>query len=268
MGTRLTPLQRTLALALLLGACATGQQEPDGALAADDASIREPPVSEDVGAPSDDAGAWDAAAPDVPRDDVAPLPVDVPAPTIDRPAATDAGVTPPTDTGPAVPQPRCGDGFIDRGRGELCDDGNTADGDLCAADCHSVGCSFGRAYADPATGRCYWRESSVEAREAAVLRCQGSGGHIAIFETEAERASVYPAMGLGGSNRTWIALQNRDGAWRWDNDAALTYTGFRSGEPSGDGTCAEWGPSDSFNDVGCSNRRDTVCEREPVGMSR
>ena len=34
-------------------------------------------------------------------------------------------------------------------------------------------------------------------------------------QREPERTAVYPAMGLGGSNRTWIGLQNRDGAWRW-----------------------------------------------------
>ena len=265
-----------MALVLLPGACATAQQEEDGAPADDDATFEEPQGSDDVGAPSgDDASAWDAAATDVPRGDVAPARVDVSAPPSDRPAATDAG-TPapddagsnPADAGPAAPQARCGDGFIDRGRGEVCDDGNTAGGDLCAADCRSVDCSFARSFTDPATGHCYWRESSVEARAAAVLRCQGSGGHLAAFETEAEHAQVYPAMGLGGSNRTWIGLQSRGAAWRWDNDVALAYTGFRPGEPSGDGTCAEWGPADSFNDIGCSNQRDTACEREPAGTPR
>ncbi len=33
--------------------------------------------------------------------------------------------------------PRCGDGFVDGG--EVCDDGNVADGDGCAADCRSLG---------------------------------------------------------------------------------------------------------------------------------
>jgi cysteine-rich repeat protein len=265
-----------MALTLLLGACATGQQEQDAELAADVGPLDEAWEVDDVGMPSvDDIGSRDAAASEVRGEDVAPARVDVLAPPPDRAAATDAGVlapvdvrSPAADAGPTAPPPRCGDGFIDRGRGEVCDDGNGADGDLCAADCRSVGCSFARSFADPATGHCYWRESTVEARAAAAQRCQGTGGYLAAFESEPERSAVYPAMGLGGSNRTWIGLQNRDAAWRWDNNVALAYTGFRVGEPSGDGDCAEWGPSDSFNDIDCSNRRDTVCEREPAGTPR
>jgi hypothetical protein len=95
-----------------------------------------------------------------------------------------------------------------------------------------------------------------------------AGAALAMFESEPERDAVYPAMGLGGSNRVWIGLQRADAAWAWDNGAPLTYTGFRSGEPSGDGTCVEWGPANSYNDIGCGSTRDSVCERARPGRAR
>jgi len=78
---------------------------------------------------------------------------------------------------------------------------------------------------------------------------------------------VYPPIGLGGSNRLWVGLQRVGATWRWDSGAELSYTGFRPGEPSGDGSCAEWGPADNFNDLGCDNARDFVCERPPAGRA-
>jgi cysteine-rich repeat protein len=166
---------------------------------------------------------------------------------------------------------RCGDGFIDRAVGEVCDDGNVTGGDGCSADCRSVECTLGtRRWEDPVTHACYWREPDVTRRETAVARCQSLRGAMAMFETEQELNAVYPSMGLGGSNRVWIGLQGRAnrGPWFWDNGVGLTYTGFRGGEPSGDGTCVEWGPGNNFNDVGCSNARDFVCERAAAGRAR
>ncbi|AKF05542.1 DUF4215 domain-containing protein [Sandaracinus amylolyticus] len=40
-----------------------------------------------------------------------------------------------TDAGPS--ETRCGDGTVQMGDGEICDDGNTTDGDGCSADCRS-----------------------------------------------------------------------------------------------------------------------------------
>lgn len=166
---------------------------------------------------------------------------------------------------------RCGDGFIDRALGEICDDGNVSAGDGCASDCRSVECTLGsRRWEDPTTHTCYWRDPDVTRRDTAVARCASVRGALASFETEQELNAVYPTMGLGGSNRVWIALQGRAtrGPWFWDNGIALTYTGFRSGEPSGDGTCVEWGPGNNFNDIGCGNSRDFICERAAPGTPR
>lgn len=163
---------------------------------------------------------------------------------------------------------RCGDGFIDRAVGEICDDGNTADGDGCSSTCRSVECNLGsRRFENPSTRTCYWRDPDVTGRNAAVARCAAARGFLAIFESQAELDAVYPTMGLGGSNRVWIGLQRR-GPWLWDNNVPLSYGGFRPGEPSGDGTCAEWGPGNNFNDIGCSNSRDFICERPAPGTPR
>ena len=41
------------------------------------------------------------------------------------------------DTADTAPSPECGDGSVDVGVGEECDDGNSADGDGCSSDCTS-----------------------------------------------------------------------------------------------------------------------------------
>jgi len=258
--------RRFLSLGLLLVACAEGQGDrdldalPAAPLDADDAAS----LDADDAAPAPDALARDdtAPAPDaLARDDAAPAPDalarDDVAPALDIVARDDP------------PAARCGDGVIDRATGEVCDDGNTADDDDCAGDCRSVRCTGGsRQHVDPSTHACYWRDPTIVSRAGAVARCRGARAELAMFETPQELSSVYPTMGLGGSNRVWIGLQRGATAWAWDNGAGLAYTGFRRGEPSGDGPCAEWGPGNDFNDIGCGNTRDFVCERPAPGRVR
>src|SRR4051794_5268842 len=42
-------------------------------------------------------------------------------------------------------EPRCGDGILDAGLGEACDDGNELSGDGCDANCTQTGCANGAA---------------------------------------------------------------------------------------------------------------------------
>ena len=254
------------ALFLSLAACAEGQSAPDddGAAAPDAKVVFDASQPPDGAAPPIDAVDADRTPPrDAPTGDHDAPRIDAAPPDVAPPA--DVSVA-PADVGPTV---RCGDGIIDPAAGEVCDDGNVADGDACAADCLRVLCEGGsRQHVEPATQTCYWRDTAVTSRASATARCEAAGAALAMFESEPERDAVYPAMGLGGSNRVWIGLQRAAAGWAWDNGAALAYTGFRSGEPSGDGTCVEWGPANSYNDIGCGSSRDFVCERARPGRAR
>ncbi len=54
-------------------------------------------------------------------------------------ASSRAGWVCPTPGNPCKPAPRCGDGIVQPSLGEVCDDGNTKDGDGCSADCKTKG---------------------------------------------------------------------------------------------------------------------------------
>ncbi len=254
-----------VSLAVALVRCAQGNVADDAASldVADVVAVANDRGVDVVVAPID-AAVMDAARPAM----------DVPSP-VDAPRAPDAGAadagTPDmgaSDVGAS--SVACGDGFIDRASGEVCDDGNRMDDDACAADCRRVFCEDGSwRTIDPATARCYWRDTNVSVRDAAVTRCTARGGQLAVFETAAEAAVVYPAVGLsGGTSTVWIGLRRVGSAWTWDNGVALAFTGFREGEPAGDGACAEWGPTNDFNDLPCEVRRDLLCERAPPGRPR
>jgi hypothetical protein len=165
---------------------------------------------------------------------------------------------------------RCGDGIIDLAFGEACDDGNTSGGDTCSGDCTRVLCSgLGvTEFVDTSTGQCYWRSTEVVTDYAtASSRCASQGGHLVYLERASERDFVYSAVGLSSTSRVYVGLRN-SGGWRWDNGVSLSYSFFRSGEPSGDGSCAEWGPGNNANDIPCSTDRDFVCERDRAGTPR
>jgi len=164
---------------------------------------------------------------------------------------------------------RCGDGRIDTTRGEVCDDGGTTGGDGCAADCLSVECTRPDSIEDPATHHCYWRETTVTSRGSAAATCASRGGYLVRWTgAVAEAAAIYTVVLGNPGGRVWIGLTRVGGTWTWDDGTAATVgadANFRSGEPSGDGDCAEWGSSNSLNDVPCSVSRDFVCERAPAG---
>lgn len=255
-------------LAVALACCAQGNVADDGAVVdAADAIAVANDRGVDVVVARVDAAVIDAARPAMD----AASPVDAPrAPDAPDVVVRDAGALDVGSPDAGAPSVECGDGFIDRASGEVCDDGNRADDDACAADCRRVLCEDGSwRTIDPATARCYWRDTNVSVRDAAVTRCTARGGQLAVFETAAEAAVVYPAVGLsGGTSTAWIGLRRVGASWVWDNGMTLAFTGFRAGEPAGDGACVEWGPSNDFNDLPCDVRRDLLCERAPPGRPR
>jgi cysteine-rich repeat protein len=219
-----------------------------------------------------DSGTVDTSS----LDDDADLPTDAGtdgtvSPDAKADGATDTGPKPDgaTDTGPKPDGgkvPKCGDGIIDPG--ELCDDGANADGDGCSADCKSVECFGTRTWEDPVTHHCYWRSTDVVGRNTAATRCVEWGGYLARFETAAERFGPFPTLLDGVGGRIWIGVQRVDGVWTWDDGKVATPSElpWGSGEPSGDGPCAEWRKNgNDYNDLGCGNDRDFICERAPKG---
>ncbi len=256
-----------VSLAVALAHCAQGNVADDApSLDAADAVAVASDRGVDVAVAPVDVAVTDAARPAMD----AAAPVDAPrAPDIPDVGAPDVGAPDAGAPDVGAPSVACGDGFIDRAAGEVCDDGNRADGDACAADCRRVLCDDGSwRTIDPATARFYWRDTNVSWRDAAVTRCTARGGQLAVFETAAEAAVVYPAVGFSGTDSVWIGLRRVGSAWVWDNGVALAFTGFREGEPAGDGACVEWGPSNDFNDLPCDVRRDLLCERAPPGRPR
>jgi hypothetical protein len=171
---------------------------------------------------------------------------------------------------------RCGDGFVDVAFGEVCDDGNTTGGDGCNATCTSVECvGLGSVtFVDPATQHCYWRSTSVVgSRDSAAAGCAAARGHLAYLETVGERDTVYANLiGFSSTSRSYVGLRatgRTRTSGQWENGVALSYAFFRSGEPSGDGPCVEWGPSlGDGNDIPCNTSRDYVCERPRPGVVR
>jgi cysteine-rich repeat protein len=224
---------RYVPLVVLVG-CAVGTS---------DAPIEAEPAPDAATTPGPDAG--------LARDVASPV-GDVSVPDVAREAA-------PV---PAV----CGDGFIDTG--EVCDDGNKAGGDACSADCKQVLCPLDDNFVDPVTHHCYWRDKDVSSRGSADSNCKGKGGYLFRWSNAAERDAVYPKTLGGPGGRVWIDLTKQGADWKWGDGSVATDLNWRSGEPSGDGTCAEWRDGNGLNDVPCSADRDFVCERPPPGKKR
>lgn len=149
----------------------------------------------------------------------------------------------PEATGADATLPRCGNGLIETATGEVCDDRNTASGDGCSGSCSSV--EFGGAHAieDPATHHCYWRSTDVINRLAAINAWAAQAGRLFRWTNAAERDFVYPTTLGAVGGRVWIGLQLVGGTGTWDDGGAAADVNFRSGEPSGDGPCVEWGPT-------------------------
>jgi cysteine-rich repeat protein len=189
------------------------------------------------------------------------------APGGDTDLAAAAGVDLAVGGDAASQQAMCGNGVREAAGGELCDDGNTVGGDGCAADCRSVECTRTESYEDPATHVCVWRDRKVTSRGDAATRCAAEGGYLFRWPAVALRDGAYPATLGQPGGRVWIGLNRVAGAWTWDDGTAAppTLLNWRSGEPSGDGSCVEWRDGNGLNDLPCDEDRDFICARAPAG---
>lgn len=172
----------------------------------------------------------------------------------------------------------CGDGWIDAL--EACDDGNVASGDGCNSTCTAIECDAASTGGDAGFAligtTCVWRNDEVESRSGAISRCQAkttSAYLIRWLNDPVLRDTAWITTHPGCDTcRVWNGLQKVGGVWTWDGEgpALPGDLNWRSGEPSGDGDCVEWGGSGGniLNDISCSNSRDSVCERPRAGIPR
>lgn len=191
------------------------------------------------------------------------------------------------DGAPGVTCGACGDGFVDPAYGEECDDGNTTGGDGCRGDCRAVECDGGNTAGGSRhlvrDGRCFWFDSDVVGRGDAMTQCVTSRGRLLDWSNDpVTRDAVWDAVHPRcGACRVWVGLQRAPGGgsrdasptnWLWDDrgPAGPSDLPWRGGEPSGDGSCVEWGGSGGnvLNDVSCGATRDFVCVRDRLGTLR
>jgi cysteine-rich repeat protein len=158
----------------------------------------------------------------------------------------------------------CGDAILDPG--EDCDDGNLTNGDGCADDCLFV-CGSGSG-ADAAvlspTSTCYAGFEAQVDYDAAESACVGLGGHLVTIGSSTDNTALSTFIGTAGLGTPWIGFDDQasEGNFVWTSGAAVTYTGWNSGEPndSGGEDCTETSSSGGWNDLPCTLARSYVCE--------
>jgi hypothetical protein len=167
---------------------------------------------------------------------------------------------------------RCGDGIIDRTLGEECDggDGSRCDG-ACKVVCSGFPNSLGT-FKDVSTGKCYWRTDRQESQSNFDNnRCRPYGGTLAYLETVAEKNAVYDGLvRFSSASKCWIGLTRvAANTYRWQNGVPLNYTPVWRGSNQ---DCVSWwhdnGNYGQFAIESCGERRDGICERNPLGTPR
>jgi cysteine-rich repeat protein len=157
---------------------------------------------------------------------------------------------------------RCGDGHV-RAGAEECDDMNGNDDDGCTTGC--LACTGGADTLGEA-GHCYVRFDTATDWTSAYNACAALGGHLAIYETQAESMTVGAWLPAA---EHWIGLSDlaTEGTFHWDFlDLVDAQAHWAPTEPANQqnkdcvyqmGTAGEW-TMDS-----CTTNYGYVCEREP-----
>lgn len=181
--------------------------------------------------------------------------------------------------------PVCGNGALETN--EICDDGNTQDGDGCASNCRcaapdgaSKDMNFVFASADGKT--CYVLFNGLRSFNEAQNLCQSNSMYLASVTSKAELDWIHPF--IEPYNRIWIGGARGSAmfdAWTWVSgepwllnpcDASQyplcddTVNLWSQGEPNNTGgveDCVEiyHGDAVGFNDVICSDSLVYLCER-------
>ncbi|MEE2836750.1 MAG: C-type lectin domain-containing protein, partial [Myxococcota bacterium] len=155
---------------------------------------------------------------------------------------------------------RCGDGILHTGV-EQCDDGNQNNNDNCSNTCTSgaapEGCYF-VANRTPVTISCNRWVNWSDARRA----CRDWGGELASVMDQNDQNLLWAAA---QRNDHWIGLKRHRGGWRWESRAS-NFSYWADNQPDdwrNNEDCGEiWArPNGRWNDVRCDERNRYFCER-------
>jgi hypothetical protein len=146
--------------------------------------------------------------------------------------------------------PICGDEVVQPG--EECDDGDgNRDLPSAAATCTSAcrrrapcGSLAGAnaAVVDPTTGRCYVAWPGPLPFIAAESDCQTRGGHLVSVTSAQKNALVEMLADLPDPSERWIGLYGAQ-LDQWLSGEPLSFGGFATGEPDGNGPCVVDAPA-------------------------
>jgi cysteine-rich repeat protein len=165
----------------------------------------------------------------------------------------------------------CGDGEV-FGDVEVCDDGNTIDGDGCSGDC-ATACET----PDPESftsgqygGSTYAISRAQVSWQEAQAQCRSFCGHLIAVNDRAEYGFYQGLMSRADAGGVWIGLtptdQNRQHTW--SNGDPLTFT-YYCDYPNGNGCANPPHPpvpgqcttsSQYWYPEPCTNRRQFLCE--------
>jgi hypothetical protein len=88
---------------------------------------------------------------------------------------------------------------------------------------------------DPATGTCITAHTTARVPwDDARAQCQAIGADLAVITSAADNAFFTSVLGM---NEAFVGANDRavEGTFRWVDDSVLTYTNWRTGEPSNGG---------------------------------
>ncbi len=131
-------------------------------------------------------------------------------------------------------------------------------------------CTEGDVRLQAADGQCYALVQNKVTWQGARDACVALGSALARIDSAAEQAFVDPLIGQGangGSDEIWMGANDlvTEGTFLWVDGAALTYTDWRAGQPSGGATedCVVWDLDDSnrWDDRPCGSPTGYICER-------
>ncbi|XP_038842304.1 CD209 antigen-like protein A [Salvelinus namaycush] len=115
---------------------------------------------------------------------------------------------------------------------------------------------------------CYYLSAEKKPWEYAEQDCLGRGTHLVIINSDEEQKFLTALRTI-----SWIGLTEREtkGTWKWVDGTPLTTWYWAEKQPDNSGpngeedcaemNCAYCDPVYTFNDVGCTDERNWICER-------
>ena len=150
------------------------------------------------------------------------------------------GDVPTGGAGASGTEPRCGNGIIDVGLNEACDDGDDSDDQdgchQCEMQCRLASDDTTWGVLNPANGHCYMVREQGGSWDDAKQRCDAwrQGATPVALSTVGEAEFFEAAMVSNDTPYTWVFLNGTDvdddGNWAWGNGEPWEYQNWDSAE--------------------------------------